>query len=469
MPELYSYQRKAVDWIAEHPKMILADEMGLGKTAQAIVAAKDADPTIIVCGSGPRYFWRSEIIKWTQCDPASIYIVGEQRVNPDAKWWITSWDSLAQRTRKGKVIDDGNTAFLNDLMKRNKITADAIIADEAHKMKNRKAARSMAIKGLNSDMKMLLTGTPIVNEPAELWSLLNYLDRKEFSSYWRFFHSYVRSIPNVFGGYEILGVQNVEELHEILRHYVIRRRVRDVYKQLPERIHTSLPVKLTPKQRASYDELKKTMETTIYSSKALEVLANDGDIDSLDESDIRELMTPTALALLTRLRQIALSTGTLVDDLGSESPKLDMVMDLLEERDTQQTVITSQFRWAIAAMEKRLTKQKISYGIITGDVPDKKRNEYVEDFQNGQLQVMLMTTQTGGESWTLSAADAMIFIDKPVSPAVLWQAEERLRAHRQGRVVKYYSIHAEDTVEDRIEELLERKREMFTQIFGAPR
>jgi SNF2 family DNA or RNA helicase len=465
--ELYPYQKKGVDFLKKHPQAILADEMGLGKTAQAIKAVEGADPALIVATGGLRYFWKDEIMKWTGCRASDIWIIGEEAQNYDATWWIVSWESLAARTFKKRIIDEGNTARLNKAMKAKGITLDALVADEAHRMKNRAAGRSKAIMGLQPPVKYLLTGTPIINRPDELWMLLHYLDRRKFRGYWKFFHEYVHAIPNVFGGYEILGIRDVEGLTTLLKDYVVRRRIVDVYKDLPERIYQTIPIEMTVGQRKVYDELRTQMEATIYSTRALQVLVEGGDISTLTENDIQQLLVPGALALLTRLRQVVLSVGTLNDDLDADSPKLDVVMDLLDEREGLQTVVTTQFVWAVSALAKRLDKRKVPYGTLTGEVSDKQRADNVKRFQAGELKVLLMTTQTGGEGWTLTAADAMISIDKPMSPAVQWQAEDRLRYHLQNRGVKYYSLQAMGTVEDRVEELLSRKQGMFTQLFGA--
>jgi SNF2 family DNA or RNA helicase len=336
---------------------------------------------------------------------------------------------------------------------------DYIIADEAHNAKNRKAKRTRALKRFKAKHKRALTGTPLVNRPDELWSLLNWLYPKDFRSYWRFFEDFVDyKVIYPYGYKEVRGVKNVEKLREAISLFTLRRTKAEVLPELPEKYYTTLRVDLTKQQRKAYDEMKR---------------------DSLawldQQPDDQPLPAPTVLAQLTRLRQFAsaycsIEFGWTQHDhqvtMSEPSSKLDALMELLENMGDEPVVVFSQFKQLVNLAGLRLDAAGIRYNAFTGDTPERLRAKRIEEFQNGDVRVFLATIQAGGVGITLHRASTAVFLDRSWSPAMNLQAEDRLHRIGQKSAVQVISIQASQTVDQVVESALQRKALWFRKILG---
>ena len=286
MLELYPYQAKGVEFMRERGHVLLADEMGLGKTAQAIKASVDNDGIVLIISSkGMKYFWQAEIIKWTGCDKDCIWIPGANNdvktllVTEPPQWTIVHWDILRRWDQLWTM------------------KWHTVIVDEAHKAKNRKAQRTQALWKIcrNAENVFLLTGTPVVNEPADLWSLLKCLYPKTYTSYWAFYKKYVLFAPTPWSRYsgEVLGVRNKEQLDQELAPIVIRRLKKTVMPELPDKTYTFIPIELHPEQLRAYKEMVELMIAEI--------------------DDETTVLAPTVLAQIIRLRQICVGHGAFTE------------------------------------------------------------------------------------------------------------------------------------------------------------
>ncbi len=449
---LWGFQKTGVEWLwdrfKDSPGAILADEMGLGKTATSLIATEHItdSPKLIVATKGMRRVWQDEAAYWLNADPAGVLLADHDGYSDmgfvrDHEFVIVTWNGLRKGSPPKKKNKPRQKGWLN------RIEWGAVLMDEAHRIKNRKAQQSDSMKQIQTPHKLEITGQPIVNQPAEIWSLLNYIDKKEFSSYWQFFEKFVYAIPNVFGGYEIIGVRQdtIDELREILRRFIIRRTIKEVFPDITEPRLQTIFVGLERSQLRAYEQMKNEM------------------IALLDDGQLLE--SPTVLSQLARLRQLAISQGAYTNDLGAPAPKLDLTMEMLEERRGLGTVVATGFRWPIEAMKVRLKKAKMSYVEIHGGIDEEDRYNNVQKFQKGEADVILITFATGGESWTLTRADTMIFLDRPWSPREMEQTQKRLRYHLQENVVHIIFLEAEDTVEARVAEVLRNKGVIFNQMF----
>ncbi len=430
--KLYPYQELGVKFMRENKKVILADEMGLGKTAQAIMASEP--PVLVIASKGMKYWWKQEIERWY--DEGSTWIPEcdeDVELSVTSSFTIVHWEVLRLWPNLRKV------------------KWGTVIPDEAHKAKNRKAQRTKALWAIcrNAERVLLLTGTPIVNQPADIWSLLKCLYPKEYTSYWRFFNEYVLASQNPWGGFDIIGVKNREGLLEEISDKVLRRTKKSVLPDLPPKVYTVIPIELYPDQVKAYNEMRDYMLTII--------------------EDNTPVMAPTVLAQITRLRQITVGHGAFTEP--SEWPrasaaKLDVLVDYLDDRDGKTFVVT-QFVWAATEAARRLNSRKISAEVLTGATPVEERVELIERFQEqDDPKVLCATIQTGGEGWTLTTADMIVFLDRPWSPQVVSQAEDRLHRIGQRLPVQIVSLIAENTIEDRVEEALAHKQDIFNGVFG---
>jgi len=355
-----------------------------------------------------------------------------------------------------------------------------VIADEAHKLKNRKAKQTKSMKRIRNVLyKSALTGTPIINRADELWSLLDWLyqgkkERIKFlgedaeyilRSYWRFFDAfcdYVVIPPQMYK--KITGTRNEKALQQLMSAFYIRRTKKVALPDLPDKQYTDIWVELDGKQKRAYDQMKKTL------------------IAWVGEHESEPIVAPIIIAQLTRLQQFAISYADLetrtvntadngpveeqVVRMTEPSVKLDAFMEILEDAGDQQIVVFSQFTQAIELLCTRMDKANISYGKITGSVPQKTRTRYIDEFQNGELQVMACNIRAGGVGIDLYSASTVVFLDRSWSPADNKQAEDRLHRSGQKNAVQVIDIMASNTVDMGRRQRLEQKWSWIRNIIG---
>lgn len=480
MLTLRPYQEVGVKWIRSRKACLLADEQGLGKTVQALLGS-DADvPCLIICPNSSKYFWANEIHKWLGVPRSKIYVYeswdrydGSQLFQkPGVDYYIVHWEGLRYiYDQIGLDLTTGSKKKIKTHQQKKKqgrknlkrptknytttgkMSWACVIADEAHRMKNKDSLQSKILRTLSriTDKRIALTGTPIVNRPTELWPLLAFLYPDRYTSYWKFFMDHVNAVPRFIAGqqrgFDIIGTRDPAALREELRPFVARRLKKNVMKELPDKLRTTLEVELHPDHRKQYDELRETM---------------------LLELDDIEIAAPTVLALMIRLRQLGDATFLLEPDNTTPSAKYDAVLDLVQDMDeSKQTVIFVQFVRMAKRITSGLNTLKIPTDIIIGEVSAPDRQVAIEKFQRGDTRVLVLTLATGAESITLTAADTMIFVDKPWSPSTLVQAEDRIhRIGQEADKVHYIYITAIDTVDERVDQLLATKDFLFKQLFA---
>ena len=431
--KLYPFQEEAVAFAKQNRNVILAHEMGLGKTLIAIRAIEKF-PVLVVCPNSLKWFWQQQFRIWRN-DRFSVGIFdGSVGASPSASMNFGIYIIHYEALRKWWPVLA-------------KISWGAIIVDEAHRIKNRKAQQTKAIKKLSAPMKLLLTGTPIINRPDELWSLLHFLfpKDKQYTSYWRWFNIHVLAVPRPWGGYDILGVRDPKGFREGLRGIIIRRTKADVLPELPEKTYTTVPIDLGPEQRKAYDQMR------------LELMA--------EISDDVTIIAREALSKLIRLRQLAIGLG-FFDPENTTSAKIDAAVEMIQDWNGKKVVVCSEFVWPVRRLVEALKGVGITAECLTGKTPQEDRAALVEAFQTqSSPQVLCMTSRTGGIGITLTAADTMIFIDKPFAPAYTQQAEDRLHRIGQRNSVQIITLLARKTVDERIEKLLQQKQAFFSQVF----
>jgi SNF2 family DNA or RNA helicase len=430
--ELYPFQALSVTFMRALEGALLADEAGLGKTAQSIRAAYDQTPVLIVCPNSLKYWWASEIKRWTLGSSPKVTIVDVScRHNPDfwdkpAGFYIIHWEALRF-----------------DIARIRKVHWGCVIADEAQRMKNRKSQQSKAVRSIRAERRYALTASPVINQPADLWAILNFLYPRRYTGYWKWFNEYVLAIPQPFGGYEIVGIRNPEKLHAELKQFTIRRLKENVLKDLRPKTHTTIPVELSPAQRKAYEQLKKDF------------------VAVLPEGQV--IVTPTVLAQLVRLRQVA--CGLHLIGGPEESTKLDAAEEIILDRNGAPTVVFSGFLGMVHGLARRLQERGLKVGVLVGETALKERDQIVQGFQDGDIQVIIATPQTGGVGLTLTRTDTALFLDQSWSPAVQAQAEDRLHRIGQRSAVQIITLEARDTVEQRIRLLLAKKERLAGLVF----
>lgn len=455
----FDHQIEGVMFGKKHPKFLLADEQGLGKTKQAIDLAVSRKGQfkhcLIVCGvNSLKFNWLKEIgihsnetghilgsyinTKGQLKDDGTMeYRLDDLESDLDDFFLITNIETFRQGPKNKKEESMSKTELIQKkiLDRVEQMTRDGeigmVIIDEIHKAKNPSGQQGKAIHRLQPHYKMALTGTPVMNNPLDVYNILKWLEVENHSFYQ--FRNYY-AVMGGWGGKEVQGYKNLNRLKEVLDSVMLRRKKEEVL-NLPPKIRQTEYVELTGSQAKLYKEIR------------------DEIIDKIEEIEL----SPNPLAMLTRLRQVTSFPQILSEDI-KENAKFERVEEMLAEmvENGQKAIIFSNWSQVTRAAKKRLAKYNPAY--IDGDVKD--RMAEVEKFQNDpNCHVIIGTIGAMGTGLTLTAASNVIFIDKPWNPSSRDQAEDR--AHRIGTTgtVNVYTLVVKDSVDDRIEELIFEKEE----------
>ena len=439
----FNHQLEAIEYGLNHDKWLLGDSMGLGKTKVAIDLAlirkqqEGIKHCLIVCGvNGLKWNWASEI-----------------ETHSDEDWKILGLKSKNSGTIKGnkdKLDDILNLSTFSEFfiitnietfrnekcaleLRKSALNGELgmVILDEAHTCKNPSSQQGKGMLKLADKYMIAMTGTPLMNNPLDLYFIMKWLGY-ENHSYYAFKNHYC--IMGGYGGYEIVGYKNMNEIKQSLSNFMIRRLKEDVF-DLPDKIYVNEYVEMTPKQNQIYKEIKQQLMLNI---------------DKI-------VTSPNPLSELIRLRQATGYTGILSSTI-QESAKLDRMEELVEEAisNGQKVVIFSNWTSIIDAVINRLVHYRPL--IITGETNDAARKIMVDRFQiNDDYKVIVGTIGAMGTGITLTTGTVEIFLDEPWNRALKEQAVDR--CHRIGTTenVTIYTLIAKGTIDEKINKIVEKK------------
>ena len=448
----FQHQLEAFDYGLNNDRWLLGDEQGLGKTKTVIdiaVAKKQLygyKHCLIICGvNGLKWNWVNEIHMHSNED---AYILG-QRTNKKGKTTIGSnKDKLSDLNALESILsyflitnveslrDEAICSKISDLCTQNAI--QMIATDEIHKMKNPSSQQGKAFLKLKAETMIAMTGTPLMNNPLDLYIILRWLGFEKHAFY-RFKQHYC--IMGGFGGYEIVGYRYLDELQDNLNDIMLRRKKEDVL-DLPDKLYIDEYVEMTTKQSQIYREV--TMDIKAH----------------IDEIAI----SPNPLAQLIRLRQATGYTGILSSTI-QESAKLDRMEELVSEaiENGKKVVIFSNWTQMTDVIVERLKKYWPS--VITGQTNDADRQLEVKAFQeNSACKVIVGTIGAMGTGLTLTAGTVEIFLDEPWNRALYDQAVDRCHRVGQNNNVTIYNLICKNTIDERIHELVQNKGAMSDAI-----
>lgn len=445
--KLFPFQAEAVEKLEKVKSILIADDMGLGKTVEAIAIdmKRRAEfpnhrlKTLVICPLAMVSTWTKAWFQWSN-DLRILPINNKDRsyfsneLQDDAyDVFICHWPVL----RLMPELKDVNWFH--------------VIADEAHAIQNRKSKQSVALKEIPAGYKSALTGTPAFDKPDDLWSILNWLYPRFWSSYWTYYNDHIM-FENYNGYKTIVGVNDPEKLQKQMEGFYIRRKKEDVLFDLPEKYYTQVDVELLPQQRRAYDSMKNDMLAWIGSQEHLPVVA------------------PVVIAQLTRLQQFACAFAEWDEVkqkmvLSEPSSKIDAVLDIIQSTN-QQIVVFSQFAQVIKLLAKRLEKQGITVGKFIGETPAADRAKIISNFQDGKIQVFAGTIAAGGVGITLTAASIVIFTDRSWSNALNLQAEDRCHRIGQKSAVQIIDIMARNTIDARRIKTIQQKWSWIKRLIG---
>jgi SNF2 family DNA or RNA helicase len=448
--ELFPFQSEDVAHLNGQRGVLIANDMGTGKTYEAIARdeqirdGQGAATLVIAPMTALEDVWKYHFQELTNLKV--VFIDPKQRDRSWAYWCAIAGDVFCvhwEALRLMPQLREG--VWLH------------VIADECHRMKNRKAQQTRALKSIkNVVFKTAMSGTPVVNRPDELWSVLNWLDPSKYSSYWRFRGDYVETKTEYAHGrtfQKIIGPKNLKKLHREIDPFYVRRRKEDVLPDLPDKYYTTMKVSLDPVQRRAYNMMRDQM------------------IAWIGEQEDEVLPAPVVIAQLTRLQQFSVAFAEYSDDgrirLTEPSSKLDALMEVLDETE-EPVVVFSRFKQLVRLIERRLDDKAISYSSLTGDTGATERSASVRRFQEGLCRVFVGTIGAGGIGITLTRASTVVFTDRDWSPALNAQAEDRLHRIGQKNAVQVIDIVARNTVDLGKNQTLATKKEWIRAILGDP-
>lgn len=349
---------------------------------------------------------------------------------------------------------------------RNALVWDHVICDEAHYLKGRNTQRTKLVKRQKGKKKTAISGTPADDKPMDVWSVLNWLDRKKYSSYWRFYNEYIKYEEkwnhNAGRGYrQILGTKNMDKYHEDISGFYIRRTLPEVRGSMPPKTHSKIWVDLDDRQLKDYRQMEE-FQTAILgdSGEELTVLwqiavyqrlqqMTLGTVKDLDWSAYERFWERHAETPEEYLPKSQPKGPKLV--LGDPSPKLDAAMEKIEEAlDCDESiVIMTQYKEVVRMMGERCKKAKIPVSMYHGGMTSQSRRDAaVADFQSRKNSVFVGTIGAAGTSITLTAARTLIFTDRHWNPSVNRQAEDRIWRFDTQEPVQIIDICARNTIDD---------------------
>jgi superfamily II DNA or RNA helicase len=450
--QLRPYQEQGFQWLWFLHEIgsggVLADDMGLGKTVQTLallLAVKNEDSKI----EGKRKPFKALIVAPTSV--VTNWLREIDKFAPSLRHAL--WHGAERKERQDELEDADVVVTSYALLRRDEemlkeIAWRYVIVDEAQQIKNPLSATARAAKRLRSDRRLALSGTPIENRLSEIWSIFDFVSPGLLGPLDKFEERYSRPID---AGDKVAA----ERLRATIHPFILRRTKSEVARDLPEKIEQDQFCELTGEQAALYAAVLKEVRAQVM-----------GEVErqGLGRSHIQ------ILAGLTRLRQAACDPRLLglPREFGDEdSGKLVALRDLIETsiEGGHKVLVFSQFVSMLHIIKRAMDDDGIGYAYLDGSTKD--RQAVVESFQSDDgPPVFLISLKAGGSGLNLTAADTVIHFDPWWNPAVEDQATDRAHRIGQTRVVTTYRLVAKGTIEEKILELAEKKRELVGAVLA---
>jgi len=419
--QLFPFQSDGVSFLIRHENALLADEMGLGKSIQAIIAtrlllnSKTITNSLIVCPKSVLVDWETKFEEWAPELSLTMISgpVNKRRVlwNNEDQIFLVTYDTL----REDALLDDEKQIMPSNF--------DLIILDEVQRIKNSSTKIFNAINLINGQRRWGLSGTPLENRVEELSTIFSYIK------------------PGLFSTTE---VNNPLHVKTSIEPFVLRRVKQTVLRNLPEKIHDEILLDLEPKQRAAYQMAEK---------EGIIMLKEKGKLATVTH----------VLALISKLKQIC----NLEPESG-ESCKLNYLIEMLEnlsETDEKMLVFSQYPEKTLSLIEPKL--RRFNPLMYHGSLSSKERETIIERFNGDEkIKLLLMSVKAGGLGLTLTRANYVVHFDSWWNPAIMAQAEDR--THRIGQVNNVFvtSLISRNTIERRIQMILEEKRALFKDVMS---
>ncbi|MYL65121.1 DEAD/DEAH box helicase [Bacillus hwajinpoensis] len=434
---LRDYQIQGYQWMKTLASYgfggVLADDMGLGKTLQSITyimselnaIREEHKPVLIVCPSSLTYNWFNEIKKFAPELQAQI-IDGNQSTR----------DKLQQTSKEMDVVITSYPLLRRDISWYEKQTFHTVFFDEAQAFKNPSTQTARMVKKVKADHRFGLTGTPVENAIEELWSIYHVV------------------FPELFKGIKAYSNLTKKTIARRVQPFLLRRMKEDVLAELPEKLESLELTELLPEQKKLYAAYLAKLRTDT--------------LKHLDRDTIRKNRIKI-LAGLTRLRQICCHPSLFVDGYKGSSAKFEQLLQIIEDsrRSGRRMLIFSQFTKMLQLIGRELAARGQNFFYLDGETPAEERVETCDRFNDGERDVFLISLKAGGTGLNLTGADTVVLYDLWWNPAVEEQAADRTHRIGQDKVVNVIKLVARGTIEEKMNDLQEKKRELISELIDS--
>ncbi|MEU9101281.1 DEAD/DEAH box helicase [Streptomyces sp. NPDC048361] len=444
--QLRDYQLRGLNWLADMTSLglggCLADDMGLGKTITLIALhlhrqsdPATAGPTLVVCPTSLMGNWQREIERFAPGTPVRRFHASARSLEAlgDGEFVLTTYGTMRMDAARLAAASWG-----------------MVVTDEAQHIKNPYSATARQLRTIGARARVALSGTPVENNLSELWAILDWTTPGLLGRLGAFRTKYASAAES---GQDPAAA---ERLSRLVRPFLLRRRKSDpgIAPELPPKTETDRAVSLTREQ------------TGLYEAVVRETLA---EISGAAGFERRGLV----IKLFTALKQICNHPAQYLKEdaptIAGRSGKLELLDELLDTivaEDGAVLVFTQYVRMA-RLIEEHLAVRGVPTRFLHGGTPVERREEMVRSFQDGQVPVFLLSLKAAGTGLNLTRAGHVIHYDRWWNPAVEAQATDRAYRIGQTQPVQVHRLIAEGTIEDRIAEMLARKRELADAVLGA--
>ena len=446
------YQKTGYKWLKtlDNYKFggILADDMGLGKTIQmlSIIAGyidenkEEKRASIVICPSSLTLNWQNESQKFTNKLKTMVIRGNAQERKEQIKnigkydLIITSYDLLKRDI---------------EFYKENKYAFRFAITDEAQYLKNSNTQNAKAVKEIVADTRYALTGTPIENSLAELWSIFDYIMPGYLFAYKKFKTEF--EVPIV----KEENQKAMKKLRMLIEPFILRRTKKEVLTELPEKTITVLNNQMKEEQEKIYLN---------YLAQAKQDIAETIDVKGFERSHIQ------VLSALTRLRQICCHPSLFIKDYKEGSSKLEQCIEIIKDaiESGHKILLFSGYTSMFEIIEKELNKNGISYFKLTGATKIDERIRMVDEFNESKdIKVFLISLKAGGTGLNLTGADMVIHYDPWWNASAENQATDRAYRIGQKNNVQVYKLITKNSIEEKIYELQKKKSTLIDNVLDT--
>lgn len=443
---LRPYQRQDVSYLTNLDYAGIFNEPRTGKTPTLLelIRVKGTDKNLIVAPASLLLTWAMQVRKWLP--EASVHVIEGTK-----KSGVIIGAFKASRAQCILIVSKNSLGYIPELLN---INFDLAAIDEAHYLRNYGSVQSKAAFKVKAKQRFVLTGTPTVKMPSDIFGILKFLNPKAFPSYWNFCERYFVINANAFSGFKETGPIKPErepEMKQLIGTLSVSRKRKDVMSWLPEKEYKTVYTKMGKTQEKYYRDMEKTFV-------------------AMAESYEHELDAQNVMVQTMRLRQLAIDPR--LGGFKEKGCKTETLLQLLKDQEEQKPVIImSMFTSYLKLLKEDLEKGNYRVGMIQGEMTAKQKQEAADAFQRGEVDVLLCNIISAGTGWTLDRGDTVIFMDSAWNPSDNEQAEDRVTPTTQANLHGHNVIHISTigSVDEKMFYMLQMKKSLTDILNNGPR